>query len=105
VDRALRRAMSLRRAMRQTSSDGALDPPTMRLGHALRQTSSDGALDPPTALLFAEDFLYVAHLLLNFAGDFLAGASISQIGIAERFSSLLLHFAFRFPDAAFDFIF
>jgi len=57
-----------------------------------------------TALLFAEDFLYVAHLLLNFAGDFLVGTTISQIGIAESFSGLLFNFAFRFPDAALDFV-
>ena len=46
-----------------------------------RSTHGDPAAAGPwlqrLALLFAEDFLYVAHLLLNFAGDLLAGATIS----------------------------
>jgi hypothetical protein len=94
VDLPLRRAMGLTRALR----------PIIERRSA-RSTHGDTApwLQQPVPL-FAEDFLYVADFLLNFAGDFLAGTSISQIGIAEGFPGLLFYFAFRFPNAALDFV-
>ena len=67
--------------------------------------SHDGTAAFQTALLFVEDFLYVADFLLNFAGDFFVGAAISQIWIADGFSALFFNLAFGFPQGALDFVF
>src|SRR5207248_9515956 len=48
---------------------------------------------------------HVADFLLDFAGDLFVSASISQVGVADRFPALLFHFAFGFTDIAFDLVF
>ncbi len=55
--------------------------------------------------LFAEDFLYVADLLLNFTARFVRGSAIFRLCIAGRSPRLFLHRAFGLVKFPFQFVF